>query len=298
MARGWFALERAESGTQSAAASGAVPNRLTPPSRGSIPVAFVISDGAVIIDFCGPWEVFENVMIPSRGMGMDDQMPFQLYTVSDKTDAIHASGGMKIAPDYTFDNAPQPKVIVIPAQEEPSDKMIRWIREASQHTDVTMSVCTGAFILAKTGLLNGKAATTHHSGYIQLAMQYPDIQVKRGYRFVDDGNIASAGGLTSGMDLAMHVVERYFGRDAAVETAYLLEYQGQGWLDFTGAANAAYAKARQTQELTCIICGMSVDKDMSPSSVYKGKTYYFCSQSHKELFDSNPEKVVKLAGLE
>src|SRR5215469_17629741 len=148
-------------------------NSLKP--AGQIPVAFVISDGAVIIDFCGPWEVFRDVMVPGRG-----EHPFRLYTVSDKTAPIQAGGGMKIVPDYTFANAPAPKVIVIPAQSEPSKAMLEWIRKLSKNTDVTMSVCTGAFVLAKTGLLSGKSATTYHGAFWQFAMEFPDIQLKRG----------------------------------------------------------------------------------------------------------------------
>ena len=94
-----------------------------------------------------------------------------------------------------------------------------------------MSVCAGAFVLASTGLLAGKPATTHHSSYKSLAIQFPDIRVQPGARFVEFGNIATAGGLTSGIDLALHVVERYFGRKVAEDTAYLLEYQGTGWTD-------------------------------------------------------------------
>src|SRR5437763_2445464 len=84
---------------------------LKPPSQGSIPVAFLISDGAVVIDFCGPWEVFQDVDVPGR---TDD--PFHLYTVAETTNPIRTSAGMKVIPDFTFANAPAPKVIVIPAQ--------------------------------------------------------------------------------------------------------------------------------------------------------------------------------------
>ncbi len=127
-------------------------NSLKPPAQGQIPVAFVISDGAVIIDFCGPWEVFRDVNIPGLVDG-----PFRLYTVSDTTSPIHAGGGMQIIPDYTFANAPAPKVIVIPAQSKPSEAMLKWIRESTKNTDVTMSVCTGAFVLAKTDRRPGPA---------------------------------------------------------------------------------------------------------------------------------------------
>src|SRR6266566_5954344 len=135
-------------------------NSIKPPAQGSIPVAFLVSEGAVVIDFCGPWEVFQDVNIPGR-----QDHPFRLYTVAESTAPIHASGGMQIVPDYTLRNAPAPKVIVIPAQSDPSEAMLEWIRKATTNTDVTMSVCTGAFVLAKTGLLSGKAATTFHTAF-------------------------------------------------------------------------------------------------------------------------------------
>jgi transcriptional regulator GlxA family with amidase domain len=263
---------------------------LKPPATGSIPVAFVISDGAVIIDFCGPWEVFENAAITASGSMRHDL--FQLYTVAETSSPISASGGMKIVPNYTFATAPAPKVIVIPAQRGASDAMVEWIRKSSKTADVTMSVCTGAFVLAKTGLLSGKSATTHHGAYRNLALQYPDIHVKRGARYVEEGNLATAGGLSSGIDLALRVVERYFGREVAVSTAYELEYQGQGWMDPN--SNAVYAKARVStdEHPICPVCEMDVDKASAPKSVYKGKTYYFCMPSHKELFDASPDKFI------
>jgi len=259
------------------------PNPLVPPAQGSIPVAFVISDDAVIIDFCGPWEVFQDVDIPGR-----KDNAFHLYTVAETTRPITASGGMKIVPDYTFETAPAPKVVVIPAQNGASPSMLEWIRKSAKTADLTMSVCTGAFVLAKTGLLSGKAATTIHHAYTDLAMQFPDIQVKRGARFVDEGNIASSGGLSSGIDLALHVVERYYGREVAERTAYLMEYQGRGWLDPN--SNLVYAKTRVStdEHPRCPVCCM--DGDPSLKSVYKSKTYYFCLPHHKEMFDTAPDK--------
>jgi putative intracellular protease/amidase/YHS domain-containing protein len=256
-------------------------NPLTPPANASIPVAFLISEGAVVIDFCGPWEVFERVSIPGRRYDA-----FRLYTVAEAAAPILAGGGLKITPTYTIANAPAPKVIVIPAQSPASEATKAWIRNATKSTDVTMSVCTGAFVLASTGLLSGKAATTHHGAYVDLAMQYPDIHVQRGARFVEAGNLATAGGLTSGIDLALRVVERYYGRDVASQTASVLEYQGQGWLD--PSSNSEYAAFKQTaNHPLCAVCGM--EPDASLSSSYKGKTYYFCVQEHKRIFDASPE---------
>src|SRR5437762_6764519 len=163
-------------------------------------------------------------MIPSSR-----EMPLRLYTVAETKKPIRTSGGMQIVPDYTIENAPAPKVIVIPAQSAPSLAVLEWLRKSSKTTDVTMSVCTGAFVLAKTGLLNGKSATTYHGAFGSFTMQFPDIQLKRGARFVENGNLATAGGLSSGIDLALRVVERYYGRDVARKTAYNMEYQGEGW---------------------------------------------------------------------
>lgn len=267
-----------------AAAPTETTNSLKPPAKGDIPVAFVISEGAVIIDFCGPWEVFRDVMVS----GGDH--PFRLYTVSDKTDPITASGGMKIVPNYTFANAPTPKVIVIPAQSEPSQAMLKWIRESTKNTDVTMSVCTGAFVLAKTGLLSGKSATTFHAAFAPFAMRFPDIKLKRGARFVEDGNLSSAGGLSSGIDLALRVVERYYGHDVAQKTAYNMEYQGQGWMNPDSNQVYAAAPVSTAEHPLCPICGMDVDLKTAPKSVFKGTTYYFCSDDDKKTFDSAPDK--------
>jgi transcriptional regulator GlxA family with amidase domain len=263
----------------------AAPAPLPHPAGGSIPVAFLISTGAVIIDFCGPWEVFESVSLPGAS-----EDAFRLFTVAETTHPIHASGGMRIVPDYTLATAPAPKIIVIPAQSDPSRAVLDWIRGATRNTDVTMSVCTGAFVLAKTGLLSGKAATTHHSAYTELAMAYPDIQVRRGARFVEEGNLATAGGLSSGIDLSLRVVERYFGRDVAQQTADHMEYQGQGWLN--PDSNQVYAQRRIStdEHPLCPVCDMDVDPKSAPSSVYGDKTYYFCMAEHKKLFDAAPRK--------
>jgi transcriptional regulator GlxA family with amidase domain len=216
-------------------------NKLTPPADGPIPVAFAISRGATMIDFAGPWEVFQDVMIPAPKVQTGQQaqanqqshaqhrMGFNLYTVSEKTEPIEASAGMKIIPDYTFETAPAPKVVVIPAQAG-SPALHAWLRKIVDSTDVTMSVCTGAFQLGRAGLLNGQEATTHHEFFEQFAEAFPDVKLKRGLRFVENQKISTAGGLTSGIDLALRVVERYFGRETAEQTAVYMEYQSRGWV--------------------------------------------------------------------
>jgi transcriptional regulator GlxA family with amidase domain len=279
--RSWFM-------TESTSRVGTV-HPLKPPAEGPIPVAFLISDGAVLIDFAGPWEVFGNVMIGNR---MD---LFQLYTVAETLKPIRASGGMQIIPDYTLETAPPAKVVVLAAQSNDSEPALEWIRKSSKMADLTMSVCTGAYLLAKTGLLAGKSATTHHGSYIDLATRFPDLHVKRGARFVDDGNLASSGGLSCGIDLAFHVVERYFGRAVATQAAYDMEYQGRGWMDANSNMTYAQARTGTASHPVCAVCSMAVDKATAPSSAYKGKTYYFCSTDHQHAFDATPAKYVEAA---
>ena len=203
-------------------------NKLTPPNTGRIPVAFAISEGVTVIDFCGPWEVFQDVTIPERGKDIE-QEPFELFTVSEKTETIKGSAGLKIVPDYTFENAPTPKVVVVPAQRG-STALHEWLRKVTEKTDVTMSVCTGAFQLGRAGLLTGRSATTHHEHYDRFAKEFPNVDLKRGVRFVEGERISTAGGLTSGIDLALRVVDRYFGRKVAETTAAYMEYQSKGWV--------------------------------------------------------------------
>ena len=278
------ALTTAWPGAGAGAAEVAQGSPLQPPATGPIPVAFLISNDAVVIDFAGPWEVFDNVSIPGKAQ----ENAFQLYTVAATRDPVKATGGMTIIPDYTYATAPAPKVIVIPAQSNHTDAALAWIRAASAGADLTMSVCTGAFLLAKTGLMTGKTATTHHGAYTEFAMQFPDIALQRGARFVEAGKVASAGGLSSGIDLALRVVERYFGRAVARNTAYSLEYQGLGWLD--PKSNNAYAKRRHStpQRPLCSVCDMDVDKASAPASTYRGKRYYFCMPEHQHAFDTHP----------
>jgi transcriptional regulator GlxA family with amidase domain len=212
----------------SQAAAGGEARKIAAPAKGPIDVAFVITQDATMIDFAGPWEVFQDVMVGNR-------MPFRLYTVSDSKAPLRISGGMQVVPDYTFDDAPAPRIVVVGAQPGKSVKMLEWIRKMTGQSDVVMSVCTGAYQLALAGVLKGKKATTHHDFHDDFEKRFPDVSLRRGARYVQsDPVIFTAGGLTSGIDLALHIVELYFGRDVAAKTARYMEYEGQGWLRDAG----------------------------------------------------------------
>lgn len=182
-----------------------------PPAHGKLEVAFVVGANTVLIDVAGPWEAF-----------IDAMLPIHPYTVGPST-ALVDLGGIKTRPDFTFHNAPQPHVIVVPAMTDVPES-IAWIKSASAGADITMSICVGAFSLAKTGLLDGLPATTHHSAYADLARMFPKIKVVRGPRFVETRDISTSGGETSGIDLALRVVERYFGKGAAASSAQNMEH--------------------------------------------------------------------------
>lgn len=193
------------------------------PRRERVRVAFMLGDGANVIDTAGPWEVFQDVMAGEH------HHPFELYTVAAQ-DEVSMTGGLRVRPHHRFTNAPQPHVIVVPAQRS-SKEGLAWLKAASAGADVTMSVCTGAFQLGRAGLLQGFPATTHHDFFDSFAKEFPTVELRRGLRFVDSGRIATAGGLTSGIDLALHIVQRYFGADVAAATARYMEHGSEAWRD-------------------------------------------------------------------
>jgi transcriptional regulator GlxA family with amidase domain len=194
--------------------------RITPPSGQPIYVAFVVDEGANVMDIAGPWETFGDVMI---GDGAQMRMPFRTYTISSKRAAVSANG-LHIVPDAAYSDGPTPNVVVVGAQGGREPEKLEWLREQVKSADVVMSVCTGAFVLGKAGLLDGLRATTHHEYYDAFAKAYPKVDLVRGPRFVENDKISTAGGLTSGVELALHVVARYFGEAAASKTAYYMEY--------------------------------------------------------------------------
>ena len=251
------------------------------PPEGNIPLAIVIDKDAEVLDFCGPLEVFTNAWTA------DGHPVFKPYIVAKSHDPVTVGGGMRIVPDSTFAEAPRPRVVVIPAMGEPPAEMVRWIASVGSHTDVTMSVCNGAFVLAKTGLLDGKPATSHHSGYFRFAGMFPRVHLVRGARYVESGNLASAGGISSGIDLALRVVERYVGREATLGIIEAMEYQGTGWE--RPMSNEAFARlpASNASAPVCPLCRMAADTTIH--SRYRGRMYYFCSTDEKEFFDNHLE---------
>lgn len=205
-------------------------------SPAAVRVAFVVGPVSNLIDIAGPYEVFGDIYGSKTGgpppngadsfLGKDSgaRPLYTPYLVSDTLEPVKAGRGVTILPDYTFATAPAPGVIVMGAQSKHSPAKLEWIRETSRAAEVVMSVCTGAYVLAGTGLLDGKRATTHHDYYDDFAATYPKVTVVRGPRYVEEGKIKTAGGLTSGIELAIHVVALMHGESRADLIAHYLEY--------------------------------------------------------------------------
>jgi transcriptional regulator GlxA family with amidase domain len=213
------------------------PSHLTAPSHGPIIVEFVVSDMTDVMDVAGAWEVFEDTTVPSRGAGS----AFRLYIVAPSKAPVRMGmdPGLSVLPTYTFDDAPPADLIVVPAQEG-GDTLTKFLLARHANGAAIMSICTGAFQLAATGLLDGKKATTHHDYMTGFRKQFPRVTLMPGNRYVQsDAKIFTAGGLTSGIDLALHIVALYFGDAVAARTANYLEYTGMGWKAPQGASPVA-----------------------------------------------------------
>lgn len=189
------------------------------PSRN---LAILLFDGVQIIDYTGPYEVFGHVY------AFDQPVPFNTYTVAEHTAPITTAMGMSVNPKFSLDDAPRPDILIVPGGDVSatlnSRKVMDWLTEASRHAEIVMSVCNGAFILAKAGLLDGLEATTTYFLTEQLKAAAPRTRVNAGARFVDNGKIITTSGLSSGIDGSLHVIERLYGRGTAQSAALSMEY--------------------------------------------------------------------------
>ena len=195
--------------------------------------AIFIFDGVEVLDFAGPFEVFSRTrLVPGvDSRRSDESAPFNVFTVGRSTEPVDATGGLRVLPRFDFANAPQIELLVIPGgfgtRGLLDDQGVRaWIQKTSSNATVTTSVCTGALLLAKAGLLAGRRATTHWGALNLLASLDATIVVERDVRVVHDGIVTSAG-VAAGIDMALAVVESLHGKDVADETAKYLEFPRQ-----------------------------------------------------------------------
>ena len=189
-------------------------------------VAIAIWNGAEVLDWAGPSEVFAAAgQMARRG----NEVAFNVYTVSKTKDPIVSQGFIDVQPDYAMGNAPKPDIVVFPGGGGNSvlndPEFFAWASQAAKEAEVALSVCTGAFILAKAGLLDDKNATTWYGAIDDFEKQFTKVRVQRGCRFVDNGQIVTTAGVSAGIDGSLHVVARLLGRQVADRTAQYMEYR-------------------------------------------------------------------------
>lgn len=192
-------------------------------------VAILIFDEVEVLDFCGPFEVFS--VTRRLGTASQDEInkPFAVFTVAQKSEMVRARGGLLVQPHFTLENHPPVDVLVVPGgwgtrREVDNPVILDWLTKVTGETQLNTSVCTGAFLLAKIGLLDEKSATTHWASLDRLAQTFPRVRVIRNTRWVDQGNIVTSAGISAGIDMSLHLVEKLMGREVAEQTAKQMEY--------------------------------------------------------------------------
>jgi putative intracellular protease/amidase len=188
-------------------------------------VAIVVYEGVELLDFAGPGEVFAA----AANAGADRGQPaFKVYTVAPQHQPLKSQGFVTLHPDYGVEDAPMPDILVIPGGSSQvlleSERFMTWATAAMKHAKLTLTVCTGAFVPATIGLLDGRSATTHHGSFERLRAVAPRVTVIEGKRFVDNGSIITTAGVSAGIDGALHAIARLLGRNVADGTASYMEY--------------------------------------------------------------------------
>jgi transcriptional regulator GlxA family with amidase domain len=189
-------------------------------------VGILIFDDVEVLDFCGPFEVFSV----SRKAGAEgDEALFNVYTVAEKGDLTVARGGLMVKPHYTFHDHPKFDLLVIPGgfgtrRERENPVVLKWIQEQMNGAELTTSVCTGAFLLAALGVLDGKRATTHWASIDWMRTNHPAVETRDDQRVIDTGAIITSAGISAGIDMALYVIARLHGIETARLTARYMEY--------------------------------------------------------------------------
>lgn len=194
-------------------------------------VGILVFDGVAVLDVAGPFEVLSRARLEPgvESRRSEEQALFDVFTVARTLEPVTATGGLVLVPRHSFADAPRIDLLLVPGgfgtRPLLQDKgTVEWVRATAARARLTASVCTGALLLARAGLLDGRRATTHRGSFGLLATLGRDVTIDRDARFVDDGVLTSAG-VATGMDLALHVVEKLFGREVADETAHYIEYR-------------------------------------------------------------------------
>ena len=191
-------------------------------------VGIYLYDDVEVLDFAGPFEVFSTAARVKKRLEPGAPAAFQVFTLAESLRPIQARGGLVVQPRFEISDHPALELLLIPGgivtAELQREAVIGWIRRISQSAQVTASVCTGAFLLGKAGLLHGQSATTHWEDIADLRLMFPEIDVRSERRWVEAGRVITSAGISAGFDMSLHLVRRLEGQELAVRTARQMEY--------------------------------------------------------------------------
>ncbi|NLI96967.1 MAG: DJ-1/PfpI family protein [Synergistaceae bacterium] len=186
-------------------------------------VGLFLFDDVELLDFAGPYEVF------SVTSELSDYSLFRVFSVSEDGETIRTGNGLKVVPDFAFDNHPEIDILIIPGgvgtkKEMDKSAIVEWVRWNQDRAKMTVSVCSGARILARMGLLDGLEITTHHEVFDEVRRIAPSVRLNPTARFIDNGRILTAGGISAGIDASLHIIRKLHGEEIADRTARYMEY--------------------------------------------------------------------------
>lgn len=188
-------------------------------------LGIVIFDDVEVLDFAGPFEVFS---VTNEHNNND---LFNVILISVNEEIINAKNGLKVVSDCSINDVNNLDILLIPGGQGArplvyNSEFIHWVQSISKNCELVLSVCTGALILAKAGILNGLKATTHHQAYGELRQLVANTEIIEGdKRFVDNGKVITSGGISAGIDMSFHVIDRFFGKEVSDKTANYMEYR-------------------------------------------------------------------------
>jgi transcriptional regulator GlxA family with amidase domain len=200
----------------------------------SLDVAILLFPDVEVLDFAGPFEVFSVAARIARGRA---HTPFRVSTVAAERMPVAARHGLPVIANFSFAEQPPVDLLIVPGgivdQPLGDPATLAWLGAASKQAALTASVCTGAFLLAKIGLLKGRTATTHWEDIPDLRAAHPDLHVVEDVAYVDEGAVVTSAGISAGIDMSLHLVARILGLPAAHATARQMQYN---WREVLEAA--------------------------------------------------------------
>lgn len=194
----------------------------------SIHIGIFVFDDVEVLDFAGPYEVFTCATRMHARQYPNEKPLFVVSTIAAEKLPIRARAGLLTIPDHSFRDHPPVDCLIVPGgvvdAEMKKPHVVSWIGKVSSGAELTASVCTGAFLLAQTGRIDGARVTTHWEDIADLRAAFPSLEVQEGVRWEDTGPVITSAGISAGIDMSLHLVERLHSRELALRTARQLDF--------------------------------------------------------------------------